>query len=61
MEHIRQEELSESAIEKLNFINGHGSIRDFPHTQPPLEWVGAVLDLLEELGLDKLILWKYLR
>lgn len=43
--------LSQKAEEKLEFILGRSVTRDFPHTEPDLEWAGAVLDLLEEIGL----------
>jgi hypothetical protein len=43
--------LSERAREKLDYINGHSIARNFPNTPPDLQWCGAVLDLLEELGL----------
>jgi hypothetical protein len=43
--------LSERAKEKLDYINGHSIARNFPNTEPDLQWCGAVLDLLEELGL----------
>ena len=51
---IKLSQLSEYAIKKLEYINGNCITRDFPNKQPTLEWVGAVLDLLEELGLDKI-------
>ena len=43
--------LSKKAEEKLEFILSRSVTRDFPHTEPDLEWAGAVLDLLEEIGL----------
>jgi hypothetical protein len=43
--------LSDYAKKKLEYINGNCIARDFPNNQPTLEWAGAVLDLLEELGL----------
>ena len=45
--------LSEKAEEKLEFILGRSVTRNFPNTDPDLEWAGAVLDLLEEIGLYK--------
>ena len=39
--------ITESAQEKLDFILGHSTTRDFPKTQPTKEWAGAVLDFLE--------------
>jgi hypothetical protein len=43
--------LTENAKEKLEYINGNCIARDFPNEQPTKQWAGAVLDLLEELGL----------
>jgi hypothetical protein len=43
--------LSDYAKKKLEYINGNCIATDFPNNQPTLEWAGAVLDLLEELGL----------
>lgn len=43
--------LTENAKEKLKYINGSCIARYFPKEQPTKEWAGAVLDLLEELGL----------
>ena len=43
--------LSDYAKTKLEYINGNCIARDFPNNQPTWEWAGAVLDLLEELGL----------
>ena len=43
--------LTENAKKKLEYINGSCIARDFPKEQPTKEWAGAVLDLLEELGL----------
>jgi len=40
--------LTERAKEKLEFITGAGFRRNFPSETPNLEWVGAVLDFLEE-------------
>ena len=48
--------LSDYAKDKLNFINGHSIARDFPNTQPNLEWCGAVIDLLVDMNLNKLFL-----
>jgi len=45
-------QLSDYAKKKLEYINGHCIARDFPNNKPTLEWAGAVLDLLQELGLD---------
>jgi hypothetical protein len=47
--------LSDFAKKKLNYINGSCISRNFPNELPTKEWAGAVLDLLEELKLDKLI------
>jgi hypothetical protein len=47
--------LTDRAKEKLNYINGSGISRYFPDQEPTKQWVGAVLDLLEELKLDNLI------
>jgi hypothetical protein len=44
--------LSYYAKNKLEYINGSCIARDFPNKRPTLEWAGAVLDLLEELGLN---------
>jgi len=44
--------LSDYAKEKLEYINGSCIARDFPNEQPTKVWVGAVLDLLEELKLS---------
>lgn len=43
--------LTENAKSKLEYINGSCIVRDFPKEQPTKQWAGAVLDLLEELGL----------
>jgi len=43
--------LNENAKKKLEYIKGSCIVRDFPHEQPNREWAGAVLDLLEEMGL----------
>ena len=43
--------LTENGKKKLEYINGSCIARDFPNEQPTKEWAGAVLDLLEELGL----------
>jgi hypothetical protein len=43
--------LSDYAKKKLEYINGNCIARNFPNNQPTLEWAGAVLDFLEELGL----------
>lgn len=43
--------LNENAKKKLEYINGSYIVRYFPQNQPTKEWAGAVLDLLEELGL----------
>ena len=43
--------LTENAKQKLEYINGSCIARDFPKEQPTKQWAGAVLDLLEELGL----------
>jgi len=43
--------LTENAKSKLEYINGSCIARDFPKEQPTKQWAGAVLDLLEELGL----------
>jgi hypothetical protein len=44
--------LNENAKEKLEYINGHWIVREFPKIEKvDLQWVGAVLDLLEELKL----------
>lgn len=43
--------LTENAKKKLEYINGSCIAREFPKEQPTKEWAGAVLDLLEELGL----------
>ena len=42
---------TENAKSKLEYINGSCIARDFPKEQPTKQWAGAVLDLLEELGL----------
>lgn len=42
--------LNEKAQKKLEYIKGNGFIRNFPKAMPTAEWVGAVLDLLEETG-----------
>ncbi len=42
--------LNEAAQKKLEYIKGRGFIRNFPKEMPDSEWVGAVLDLLEETG-----------
>ncbi len=42
--------LNENAFKKLEYIKGRGFIRDFPKEMPDSEWVGAVLDLLQETG-----------
>jgi hypothetical protein len=42
--------LNENAQKKLEYIKGNGFIRNFPKAMPTAEWVGAVLDLLEETG-----------
>jgi hypothetical protein len=42
--------LNDNAIKKLEFISGAGFRRNFPESKPSLEWVGAVLDFLEEIG-----------
>lgn len=39
--------ITESAQEKLDFILGHSTTRDFPKVQPTKVWAGAVLDFLE--------------
>ena len=39
--------ITESAQEKLDFILGHSTTRDFPKVHPTKEWAGAVLDFLE--------------
>jgi hypothetical protein len=44
--------MSETAKEKLEYINGHWTGREFPRIDKvDLQWVGAVLDFLEEIGL----------
>lgn len=43
--------LNEYAKEKLEYIKGNAVVRYFPNQEPSLEWAGAVIDLLEELGL----------
>ena len=43
--------LTENAKSKLEYINGSCIARNFPKDQPTKQWAGAVLDLLEELGL----------
>ena len=43
--------LTENAKQKLEYINGSCIVRDFPKEQITKQWAGAVLDLLEELGL----------
>ena len=44
--------LSDYAKEKLEYINGHWMVREFPKLENiDLQWIGAVLDLLEELKL----------
>lgn len=44
--------LTENAKKKLEYINGHWTVREFPNIEKvDLQWVGAVLDLLEELEL----------
>ena len=45
--------LSEKAKEKLTYILGRDVVRGFPNIDPDRLWVGAVLDLLEEIGLYK--------
>lgn len=45
----------EEIIKKLNYINGHCTVRDFPNVTPSIEWTGAVLDLLDLLNLNKLM------
>ena len=45
--------ITEPAQKKLDFILGHSIARDFPETNPTKEWAGAVLDLLEIIGLLK--------
>lgn len=42
--------LNENAQKKLEYIKGRGFIKNFPKEMPNAEWVGAVLDLLEETG-----------
>ena len=45
--------LNEDAKGKLEYINGHWIVREFPKIEKvDLQWIGAVLDLLEELKLD---------
>ncbi len=46
--------LNEKATKKLEYITGAGFIRDFPNSSPSLEWVGAVLDFLEETNVIKI-------
>lgn len=43
--------LSEKAKEKLTYILGRDVVRGFPSVYPDRLWAGAVLDLLEEIGL----------
>ena len=45
--------ISESAKEKLDYILGNAITREFPKVQPTKQWVGAVLDFLEIVGILK--------
>lgn len=42
--------LNPVAEEKLDFISRSGFRKKFPNEKPSLEWTGAVLDLLDEIG-----------
>ena len=41
--------LNKRSKQKLEFIKGQGFRHNFPKSTPTLEWVGAVLDFLEEI------------
>ncbi len=42
--------LNKKALKKLEYISGQSFRKDFPNTLPDTQWMGAVLDFLDEIG-----------